>query len=166
MAIRDLLPVSWSRRRIPVRRESSENPFYTLQREINRLFDTFFGEFTPAPLEESFGTFYPRVDVKETNKEIKVIAELPGLDEKDIDITLQDDVLLLRGEKREEKHEEGEYFYHLERSYGSFYREIPLPTEVDTDRVEATFKKGVLTIRLPKKAEAERRAKKIPVKTG
>lgn len=164
MAIRDLLPVSWGRRRLPIRRESSENPFLALQREMNRLFDTFFGEFSPATFGESMGSFYPRVEVRESNKEIKVIAELPGLDEKDIDITIQDDVLILRGEKREEKTEEGEYLYYMERSYGTFYREIPLPVEVDSNRAEAVFKKGVLTVRLPKKVESERGAKKIPVK--
>lgn len=166
MAIRNLLPVSWGKRRVPVRRESSENPFYALQREMNRLFDSFFGELLPTPFEEEFGSFTPRVDVKESDKEIRVIAELPGMDEKDIEVTIHDDILTLRGEKREEKEEEGEYYYHAERSYGSFYREIPLPVEVETDRAEATFKKGVLEVRMPKKAEAVRRAKKIPVKTG
>ncbi len=166
MAIRDLLPEWRGKRNVPVRREEWSNPFLSLQREMNRLFDSFFGDFSPVRLEEGFGGYFPRVDVKETNKEVVVEAELPGLDEKDIDITVSDDVLTLRGEKRLEREESQGGFYRMERSYGSFYRDIPLPCEVQTDNVEAVFRKGVLTIHLPKKPEAQRRAKKIAVKAG
>ena len=96
--------------------------------------------------------------------EIKVSAELPGMDEKDIDVSLTRDTLTIKGEKKEEKEDTGKDYYKMERSYGSFTRSIPLPVEVDTDKVQATFKKGVLEITLPKTAKAIQETKKVPVK--
>jgi len=151
-----------------VRREW-EHPFASFQREMNQLFDNFFGGFSLspwAPLERGMAqTFTPRVDVSETDKEIKVSAELPGMEEKDIDVSLTRDALTIKGEKKEEKEEKGKDYYRMERSYGSFTRSIPLPIEVDTDKVEATFKKGVLDITLPKTAKAIQEAKKVAVKS-
>lgn len=152
---------------IEVRREW-ESPFTSLQREMNRLFDNFLGgpTLSPwAPFERGpAGAFIPRVDVSETDREIKVSAELPGLDENDIDVSLTRDTLTIKGEKKEEKEEKGTDYYRMERSYGSFSRSIPLPVEVDTDKVEATFKKGVLHVTLPKTESAIEKTKKIPVK--
>jgi HSP20 family protein len=102
--------------------------------------------------------------VSETDKEIKVSAELPGMDDKDIDVSLTRDALTIKGEKKEEKEDKGKDYYKMERSYGSFTRSIPLPVEVDTDKVQATFKKGVLEITLPKTAKAIQETKKIPIK--
>jgi HSP20 family protein len=102
------------------------------------------------------------VDVAEMEDEIKVSAELPGLDNEDIDVSLSDDVLTISGEKKEEKEEKGKNYYRSERSYGAFRRDIPLPSQVDADKVDAVFQKGVLTITLPKTAEAK--AKKVTVK--
>jgi HSP20 family protein len=102
--------------------------------------------------------------VSETDKEIKVSAELPGMDEKDIDVSLTRDSLTIKGEKKQETEDKGEDYYRMERSYGSFTRSIPLPIEVDTDKVQATFKKGVLEITLPKTARAIQETRKIPVK--
>jgi HSP20 family protein len=166
MAIRDLLPrrFNWGKRNVPVRREKSADPISMLQREMNRMFDSFFEDFGLAPWENDDFRFSPQIDIKETGKEIQVIAELPGMDEKDFDISVNDQVLTLRGEKRIEKENHDENYYHVERSYGSFYREIPLPEEVDADKVEAEYKKGVLTIHLPKKPEAERKSRRIHVK--
>lgn len=163
MAIRDLI----QRKNIPVRREDLMSPFVSLQKEINKIFEDFFTDLVPGKwFKEERGSFVPSVDVKEKEKELVVTAELPGMDADDIDISISDDVLTLRGEKKEEKEEkEGDYYYH-ELSYGSFHRDIPLPAEVDTDKVEADFKKGVLKIRLPKKPESQRKAKKIQVKTS
>ncbi len=166
MAIRDLLSNSWARRQVPIRREGYSNPFRSLQQEMNRLFDNFFTDFTPARFGEGLGEYFPRVDVKETNDQVRVIAELPGMEEKDIDISISDDVLTLHGEKREEKEEKEGHFYRMERSYGAFHRDIPLPCEVQTDNAAAVFKKGVLTINIPKKPDAQRRARKIQIKVN
>ena len=153
---------------LAVRREW-EYPFASFQREMNKLFDDFFGGFdlSPwAPLERRLATaFTPHVDVSETDKEIKVSVELPGMDEKDIDVSLTRDTLTIKGEKKEEKEEQGKDYYRMERSYGSFTRSVPLPVEVDTDKVQATFNKGVLDITLPKTARAIQEMKKVPVKS-
>jgi HSP20 family protein len=108
----------------------------------------------------------PRVDVSESENEYEVTAELPGIDEKDVELTLADNVLTIRGEKkveREEKDKDKNY-YMSERSFGSFRRAVPLPAEVDEDRVEANFKNGVLTVHLPKSPQAQARTRRIEVK--
>ena len=154
---------------LDVRREW-DHPFASFQREMNRLFDNFFGGFSLSPWEPLergvAASFTPRVDVTETAKEIKVSAELPGMEEKDIDVSLTHDTLTIRGEKKAETEEKAKDFYRMERSYGSFTRSVPLPVEVDTDKVEATFKKGVLEITLPKTAKALKETKKVAVKSG
>jgi HSP20 family protein len=153
---------------LAVRREW-EYPFASFQREMNKLVDNFFGGFNLSPwtpLKRGLDTtFTPRVDVSETDKEIKVSVELPGMDQKDIDVSLTRDTLTIKGEKKEEKEEQGKDYYRMERSYGSFTRSVPLPVEVDTDKVQATFKKGVLDITLPKTARAIQEMKKVPVKS-
>ncbi len=142
-----------------------EDPFFAIQHRMNRMFDEFFNEpFGLAPMREFGQKFMPRVDVYEDEKEMRVTAELPGMDEKDIDITLDREVLTIRGEKSSETKEEKGQYHRIERSYGSFERQIPLGMEVDANKVDAEFKKGVLTITLPKPAEAVSRVKKIAVK--
>ena len=164
MAISDLVPWKRGERKLPVRR--GEEPFYAMQERMNRMFDDFFSDrFGLAPFGEQFGAFNPSVDVTESDQEIKVSAELPGLAEQDIEVSLSNDVLTLRGEKKVEKEDKGENYYRMERSYGSFHRSISLPTEVKADQVEATFKNGVLTVTLPKAATAQNR-KKINIKAG
>ena len=166
MAIRDLIQGNFLKKNVPVRREEWISPFYSLQKEINRIFDNFFSEITSDRFfGDSGGIFIPSVDIKEKEKEIIVTAELPGMDADDIEINISDDVLTLRGEKKEDKEEKDSSFYRRECFYGSFHRDIPLPVEIDPDKVEADFKRGVLKIRLPKKPESERKAKKIQVKT-
>jgi HSP20 family protein len=146
-----------------------EHPYSSFQREMNRLFDNFFSGSNLslwAPFErEAAQVFTPHVDVSETDGEIKVSAELPGMDEKDIDVSLTRDTLTIKGEKKEEKEEKGKDYYRMERSYGSFTRSIPLPVEVNTDKVEATFNKGVLCVTLPKTATAIEKTKKIAVRS-
>lgn len=161
MTIRNLVP--FGKKSVPVRREE-EKPFALLRREIDSLFDNFFRGFDIEPFESRMGAFTPQVDVTENDKEIKISAELPGMDEKDIDLSLQNDMLTIKGEKKEEKEDKGKDYYRMERSYGSFIRTIPLPVEVETDKVEARFKKGVLSITLPKTAKAVAETKKIAVK--
>ncbi|GAB6888452.1 Hsp20/alpha crystallin family protein [Desulfothermus okinawensis JCM 13304] len=106
---------------------------------------------------------YPAVNISENEKEVKVRAELPGLDPKDVELTIQNNTLILKGEKKLEEEEKKDNFHRIECSYGSFYRSIPLPTEIDESKVSAKFKNGVLEIRLPKKEEA--RGKKIPIES-
>ena len=166
MTMTDLIP--WRRRKgnLEVRRERGDW-MGSFHREVDNLIDRFFGDFRTGPLgySEHFGDdFMPRVDISENDKAIKVTAELPGMDEKDIDITLTHDSLTIKGEKKEETEEKEKDFYRMERRYGSFHRVIPLSTEVDETKAEADFKKGVLRITLPKTAEAQQARKKIEVK--
>jgi HSP20 family protein len=148
---------------LPVRREGY-NTFALLRQEMNTLFDNFSRGFEIEPFAGRFGQFSPSVDIKESDKEIKVAAELPGLDDKDIEVSLGKDSLTIKGEKNEEKEDKGKNYYRMERSYGSFTRTIPLPAEIDTDKAKAEFKKGVLTVTLPKTARAIKETKKISVK--
>ena len=161
------LPIPWKReKQVPVRREE-ENPLWAFRREMDRLFDDFFGAWggrALAPFGEGWGAFSPQVDVAEMEDEIKVSAELPGLDAKDVDVTVSHNTLTLKGEKKQEHEEKGEGYYRSERSYGSFQRSIPLPGTVETDEADAAFDKGVLTITFPK-AAAEKGRKQITVKS-
>jgi len=161
MVIRNLVP--FGKKSVPVKREE-QNPFSLLRREMDSLFDNFYRGFDIEPFEGHLGTFSPSVDVTENDKEIKISAELPGMDEKDIDVSLQNDMLTIKGEKKEEKEDKGKDYYKMERSYGSFSRTIPLPVEVETDKVVASFKQGVLSITLPKTAKVVAETKKIAVK--
>ncbi len=171
MDFRELIPFGRDRRDVAGR--GGDNPMEAFQREMNRLFDDFFRGFgggggAPAARygEGAFGVAVPRVDVSETGSEYEVTAELPGMEEKDVEILLDQNMLTLKGEKRAER-EQKEKDYHLtERSFGSFRRTIPLPVEVDRDKVEAGFKNGVLTIRLPKAQQAQAQAKRIQVKSA
>ncbi|MFN8455846.1 MAG: Hsp20/alpha crystallin family protein [Anaerolineae bacterium] len=169
MALTDLVPWKWGEKNVPVKREETD-PFYTLHREMDRLFDDFMGHGFGLTRFGNFmdraGAFNPQVDVTENDKEIKVAAELPGLDEKDIEVSLSGDMLTISGEKKAEKEDQRENYYRMERSYGSFQRSIALPVEVDTDKVEATFKNGVLQITLPKLHPGQEAKKRISIKTS
>lgn len=168
MAIKDMVPWKKNDKNVLARRE---DPFYTFRREMDQMFDDFFGSgfgLTPynrGGFMEGFGSFTPQVDMTENEKEVKITAELPGLEEKDLDISLTGDTLTISGEKKAEKEDKGDNYYRMERSYGSFHRSIPLPTEVDTDKCNATFKNGVLQITLPK-VHPKESAKKITVKAS
>ena len=169
MAMSNLAPWNWTRRALPIRYEE-EHPMYTLQREMNRIFDEFSRTWDVGPLEtveESLGTYLPKVDMIEDDKDLQITAELPGMNEKDIDVSLARNMLTITGEKKEEKEEKEEKVkghYRMERHYGSIRRSIPLPCDVDYDKAEATFKNGVLHVRLPKTAEFQKQVKSIPVK--
>ena len=168
MSIKDLVP-RFGRESSLARREEAD-PFRDFQREMNRLFGEFFGEQRPALRDREPGwapaAFLPRVDVSETDAEVKVSAELPGMDEKDISVELQDDVLTLRGEKKTEQEEKGENWYRREQSVGSFHRSIELPADVDASKAVAKFKKGVLTVVAPKRADEPSRRKTVPIQGG
>jgi HSP20 family protein len=166
MAIRDLIP--WSRGRdVSVRRGDELNPFLTLHREMNRLFDDVFRGFDVAPfggtdrlLHRAMDGGWPNIEVSETGKEVKVCAELPGLDEKDVQVELANGVLSISGEKKTESEDKDRLF--SERYYGRFERRIPID-DVDESKVAAGFKNGVLTVTLPKSPQAQQNVKRIAI---
>lgn len=165
MANRLLTP--WQRKRssdLAVRRET--DPILSLQNEMNRMFETFFEDPFGMRTPEGWEGFAPSIDVYETDKEITVDVELPGIDEKDIDISLNKDVLIISGRKESEVTEKDKSYYRHERSYGSFRRSIQLPDEVDEDKIEATYKKGILKIVLPKTAQSVTQRRKIEIRKG
>jgi HSP20 family protein len=123
----------------------------------------FFGESLESNGPTALMKWTPRVDVEETDKEILVKADLPGVDSKNVEVSVTDSTLVLRGEKKEEREEKKKNYHRVERFQGEFYREIPLPAEAETDKVAATSTKGVVTITIPKKASAQ--PKKVSVKT-
>jgi len=134
-----------------------------MRREMDRLFDRFFESWPLRGLAET-GRWMPSVDVSETEKELIVRAELPGMDPKEIDISMSGNVLTIKGERKHEREEKKENFHMVERSSGSFSRSIQLPAEVKAEKIQATYKDGILSISMPKtKAEA---VKKIEVKTA
>jgi len=143
--------------------EREGEPFSYLGQQINRVFDDFWGE--PWLVRgETWSGFAPQVDVTETEKDMKVCAEIPGVEAKDIDVSVEDGMLRIRSEKKYEREENEKGQYRMERSYGSFERAIPLPVEVDEAKAKAEFKNGVLRLTWPKRPGAQSRRKKIPVK--
>lgn len=163
MNVRDLIP--WNRSsRVPVRRAEEGSPFLPLHSEMNRLFDEVFRGFDIAPFgfDRVFSRAWswPNIEVSETDKEMKVIAELPGLEEKDVEVKLSDGVLAIKGEKKTETEDANRLF--SERYYGRFERRIPVE-DIEEDKVGASFRNGVLTVTLPKLPEAQRQAKRIPI---
>jgi HSP20 family protein len=146
------------------------DPFQAFRGEMDRLFDDFLGGLpTLSNLRQSLPAtqgLTPALDVKETENELVVKADLPGIDEKDVQLTIQDGVLSMRGEKKSERKDERENYHLVERSYGSFQRSIRLPETVDEDKAVARFDKGVLTVTLPKRPEMVKAQKKIEIKSS
>ena len=131
--------------------------------EMDRLVDRFFEE-PWAAAEETLPRWAPSMDISETDKEISIRAEIPGVDLADIEVTVSNNILTICGQKKEYSEQEGENFYHCERSFGTFHRSIELPTGADADKVIAEERNGVLTVRIPKLASA--RGRRIPVNAG
>ncbi len=149
---------------IPVGRErNAVNPdffsFASLKNEIDRLFENFhLGNGLGS------GALVPSTDVAETDTTIEITAELPGLEEKDVQVNVADNVLTIKGEKKAEKEEKDKNYHKVERSYGSFYRSIELPAGTEADKIKATLSKGVLKVVVPKAAPAQ--VKKVEVKAA
>lgn len=153
-------------------------PIESLRREIDHLFDDFGGVFRRSPFRrplfameplwrpEMRWTAAPAVDITESDKAYEITAELPGMDEKEIEVKVINGNLMIKGERQEQKEENQKDYYLHERRFGSFERRFQVPEGADTDKIEASFKKGVLTVTLPKKPEAQKPAKKIEVKTA
>jgi len=159
MANRELAPWTGSRSVTPFERD----PFTSFRRQMDRLFDDFFTPLEPRSFAADGGT-WPSVDVHETDQAYKVIAELPGLEQKDVELSLRDNVLTISGEKRSEHTQQDGDRTYAERTFGRFQRAIPFPAEVEADKVQAHFKNGVLTIEAPKNPEARDKPRRIEIK--
>ena len=154
MSLKSLLPASRDR--------DIANPFVSLQREVDRLFESFTRGL--PSLGGNGAALVPSMDVTETDKEIEITAELPGLEEKDVQINVSGNLLTIRGEKNAEKEQKDKNYRLVERSYGSFERTLELPEGVNADAIKADIAKGVLKVTVPKPAPAQ--TKKIEVKTA
>ena len=161
-------------KKAPPARTALPDVWQSFRGEMDRLFDRFgfpslrrVFDIEPSwRSASSFGFSAPAIDMSEDERAYKVSAELPGIDAKDIDVSVSGDTLVLKGEKRQEKEEKDTNYHFSERSYGSFQRSFQLPSSVDRDKVAADFSKGVLTITLPKTAEAQKPVKKIAVRSS
>jgi HSP20 family protein len=162
MTLRALNP--FHKKSVPVRRDVAD-PFSILHHDMDSMLEDFWGGFDLEPFWGGHAaSFIPNVDVTENDKEIRISAELPGLNDKDIDVTLNHDSITIRGEKKEEKEDKGKDYCCMERSYGSFCRTIPLHVEIESGKAAASYKKGVLTVKIPKSLKAIEENKKISVK--
>ena len=166
--------------KLPVKTERSSalsaqtrRPFESLHREIDRLFEDFSSGLWRSPfrsptfdLMPTFWATAPAVDFTDTEKAYQLTAELPGVDEKNVEVKVANGVLTIKGEKNEEREEKKKDYYLCERNFGSFERSFQVPDGVDSDKIEASFKQGVLTVTLPKKQEAQKATKRIDVKAA
>ena len=155
MAIKDLIPWNNGGREVGIHRGTDVNPFFTLHREMNRMFDDIFRGFDLAPFGPARalnGLGWPQIDIDETDKEVRITAELPGLEEKDVSLEIANGILAISGEKKSESEDKSRRF--SERYYGRFERRIPLE-DAEEDKVSAAFKNGVLSITVPKSAETK-----------
>ena len=173
MTLRELTPWRWGGLR---RFESEDRPLMdfrrdweSLHRDMDRLFEGFFRDPERMSLFSEplgFGEVTPRIDLVEDEKSFFFYVELPGMDRKDVDISLAEGMLTIRGEKKQEKEEKGKDFFRQERAFGSFRRTVRIPGEVDDAKIEASFEKGVLKIKLPKTEAALKKVRHIDVKAA
>jgi len=157
--------IPWRSKSQPLpQRDDFLDPILSLRREIDRMFDEIFDGFGGSAFRST--SLRPAIDMTENEKELVISADLPGLDEKDLEVSLAGDVLTIKGEKKAEHEERNGGHYYVERRFGSFSRSVRLPFEVDDQQVEATYDKGVLTIRVPKPAELQKSVRRIPIKAA
>lgn len=187
MSVKKWIPWNWFKKEeedsgesVPVKRVDAQdhgyalsNPIEHFHREVDRLFEQAFRGFGMRPFgfdrpikPQLDGMLKPTLDLGATDKEYSIAVEIPGVDETDVRLEIANDVLTIRGEKKHENEEKGKNYYRMERSYGSFQRTLSLPDDVDQDNVSATFKKGVLTVSMPRKALPKADVKQIEVTTG
>ena len=171
MDLKSLVPWRNNKSNVPATRDDYLDPFVTLRREMDRMFDDFFtgfggGRGLPAAGGAWNSTVTPTIDVSETDKEVVVTAELPGLNDKDFEVTLAGDLLTIKGEKKSAHEETNGDATYVERRYGSFARTMRLPFEIGNEKVEAKYDKGVLTVRVPKPAKAQKAVRRIEVKAS
>ena len=188
MDIKKWIPWNWFKKEeeengriVLVKREGTQekggalaNPLHQFHQEIDRLFDHAFRGFglTPFEFNRSLlprlpdGILKPSLDLGATDKEYTMTVEIPGVDQKDVRLEIANDTLTIRGEKKQEKEEKDKNYYRLERSYGSFQRVLSLPEDANQDDVKATFKNGILTVTMPRKALPKADVKQIEVKSS
>ena len=171
MHIKDLIP--WARHDEAARSKAmqpgtGEHPMAELQRQMNQVFESFWSRLDRPFVAggSPFGEQGPRSDVVEIADGIEVTVELPGMEQKDVEVSLAGDTLTIKGEKKVERQDDKKGYYVSERSYGSIYRTIPLPSGVDTENADASFRNGVLTVKIPHSPEARANAKRIEVKAA
>lgn len=164
--MKSTIPVKEEKSTVPTSRE--HNLFQSLQKEMNKLLEEFKGNlgFAAGAWTEPMSDFHAKVNVKDNDKELIVTADLPGVELKDIDVSVTDSTIVIRGEKKVEKEESDKGYYRMERCYGSFHRILPLPCAIEKGEVNATYKDGVLTVTLPKSKEIQKNQQKIEVKAG
>jgi HSP20 family protein len=170
------LPVKTEKKAAPIVAPTPWAPFETLRREVDRLFEGMSGGGWPFaagrnPLDLAWSRnahwrVTPAVDVAESDKDFEITAELPGMNDEDVELTLANGNLVIKGEKKEERESHETDYYLSERRYGSFVRAFELPASVDANKIEASFAKGVLKVKLPKTAEAQKSETKIPIKAA
>ncbi len=166
--VKNLIP--WKKKKHEVEvLAPDDDPTFALTRGMSDMVHQLFRQFDerlPHPLFRAHaGTgVMPSVDVAESDNEVVVTADLPGLDEKELNVSLDEHFLTLRGERKEEREKKGKNYHQVERSYGAFHRSIALPEGIDRDHVEATFKKGVLQVKIAKKPGTSHPVRRIPVK--
>ncbi|MGD9504667.1 MAG: Hsp20/alpha crystallin family protein [Syntrophobacteraceae bacterium] len=181
MELKKLAPWNWFHKEeerqpsaLPVQRQGATQPYNPVARfhdEIDRMFESFFRGFgfpsvgggEGGPLAAAGAWLKPTVDVAAGEKEYTISVELPGVDEKDVQLELSEDTLIVKGEKKQEKEEKDKGFYRMERSYGSFQRVLSLPDDADREGVSAAYKNGVLKVTIPRKAEPKKEAKQIAI---
>lgn len=162
MAMRDLIPTSRQEGRLPsLFGESERSPFFQLRREMDRLFDDFYR--TPALGGGTAAAAWPSLEVKDNDKEVRITAELPGMSEKDIELSVDNGILAISGERKSEQEDRDRGW--SERYYGRFERRIALPGGADEKHVQANFHDGILTVTMPKSPEAAH-GRKIPINAG
>jgi len=188
MDIKKWVPWNWFKKEeedagemVPVKRENAKeqggmpaHPLQQFHHEIDRLFDQTFRGFGLSPFgfdqplfpRLAAGILKPTLDLGVTDKEYTITVEIPGVDEKGVKLEIINDTLTISGEKKQEKEEEEKSYYRMERSYGSFQRMLSLPEDADQDKVNATFKRGVLTVTMPRKALPKSDVKQIEVKSA
>ncbi len=179
-----LAPWNWFKKeeeegtRVPVVRDSDrsslQNPLIELQREMDRVFNAFFRDWPlrsfpsllGSPLSGEWGLLRPTLDLSATEKSYTATIEIPGVDPKDVKVELRQNNLFITGEKKQEQEHKERDHYHLERSYGMFRRVLTLPEDVNCDGISATYKNGVMTITLPRKALPPSEQRQIEVKSA
>jgi HSP20 family protein len=163
--IKALIPWRNTKSDVATKRDDFFDPFVSFRREMDRMFDRFF-DGLPASTGTAWQALIPAADVDETDKEMVITVELPGVSDKDVEVSLVGDVLTIKGEKKSEKeHKDGDSAY-VERRFGSFTRSVRLPFEVKDGQVDARFKDGVLTINVPKPRDMQRSVRRIAVKSA
>ena len=176
MELKNLLsPWNWFKKEEESRSTSSQvlskttdHPLSRFHSDIDKLFENFFQGVPLSPFRQEGGSAWggvilPQVDIGESKKDYTIKVEVPGIDEKDIDLTIADGTLLIRGEKRSEKEDHDKQYHRVERSYGAFQRMLSLPTDADESKVEAKFKNGVLTVTIAKNPDAKPPVRRIAV---